>query len=217
MRRTIDLKQITDGNKYTSQDYVKLGCDGCGGNADCCRNTADTIILDPYDIYMLSEATGCSFSELTEKGIIELRMVDSLALPYLKKKNNACIFLSRSGRCEIHENRPGFCRIFPLGRLYENGRFSYINQIYECSCKRTKNVRVDSWIGVNDIERYEAFISDWHYFTERYEQLLKDNKDRLNELIQVLIYVMYAAPFDKGRGFHEQYEERRQKLETLFC
>ena len=61
----------------------------------------------------------------------ELNVVDGVILPNLKMsgQNDACGFLDENGRCSIHAVRPGICRLFPLGRYYENHDFSYFLQV----------------------------------------------------------------------------------------
>ena len=54
MDRYIDLNEVSDGNLYHSNDLVKTGCGDCKGCSACCESMADTIILDPMDIYLLT-------------------------------------------------------------------------------------------------------------------------------------------------------------------
>ena len=51
MDRYIDLNEVSDGKLYTSNDLVKAGCNDCQGCSACCESMADTIILDPFDIF----------------------------------------------------------------------------------------------------------------------------------------------------------------------
>lgn len=57
--------------------------------------------------------------------------MDNLILPnlLLTGEDEHCTLLDDNGRCSIHESRPGFCRMFPLGRIYENGTFSYFYRL----------------------------------------------------------------------------------------
>ena len=47
MLREQTLEEIYDGRFYTPDDPVPVGCDDCAGCSECCRNTGDSIILDP--------------------------------------------------------------------------------------------------------------------------------------------------------------------------
>ena len=114
-----DLKKL-----YSSSDMVKADCGGCKGCHDCCCGMGDSIVLDPYDIYQMNKHLGVKFEELLNHKI-SLHAEEGLILPNLKMqgKEDGCAFLNEKGRCTIHAFRPGFCRLFPLGRIYEDGSF----------------------------------------------------------------------------------------------
>ena len=121
MLRDIDLAAISDGRLYRQSDMVKAGCNDCKGCSDFCRGMGTSIVLDPFDIRRLCENLGQSFEELLTYAV-ELQVVDGIILPNLRmtKEEERCTFLNEEGRCSIHKFRPGFCRMFPLGRIYEN-------------------------------------------------------------------------------------------------
>ena len=133
MRRNIDINEISDGNLYGPNDMVKADCGDCKGCSDCCRGMGESIVLDPYDIWRLTTGLHLSFEELLADKV-ELNVFDGMILPNLKmhEDTDACAFLNEEGRCSIHSIRPGICRLFPLGRFYEDGGFQYFLQIHEC-------------------------------------------------------------------------------------
>ena len=104
---------------------VKADCGGCNGCSRCCHGMGNSIILDPYDVYRMTTGMGKSMQELLAASV-ELNVVDGVILPNLKMQGaeEACAYLDGGGRCSIHPYRPGICRLFPLGRYYENGGFS---------------------------------------------------------------------------------------------
>nr|MCR5117722.1 YkgJ family cysteine cluster protein [Lachnospiraceae bacterium] len=110
MIRNIDLSKVTDNRLYTKDDIVNISCDGCKGCSDCCKSVGDSIILDPFDMYNLSKATGKSFEALMED-VIEIRLIDNIILPNMMiSDETGCKMLDENGRCSIHALRPGFCR-----------------------------------------------------------------------------------------------------------
>ena len=127
MKRNIDLKEISDGRLYSSGDMVKAECHDCEGCSDCCQGMGDSIILDPMDIWRLLRGIKKDFSVLMGENYISLGVVDRMILPNLKMdvQKDACPFLNDEGRCSIHSCRPGLCRLFPLGRYYEENGFKY--------------------------------------------------------------------------------------------
>ena len=130
MKRTVRLEDISDGRLYGENDMVTADCRGCEGCSRCCRGMGKSIILDPYDIYRMTRGTGRSIQELLAGGTVELNVVDGVILPNLAMNGSEekCAFLNEEGRCNIHGSRPGICRLFPLGRYYENGDFRYFLQ-----------------------------------------------------------------------------------------
>ncbi len=141
MRREVTLEEISDGRLYEANDMVKAVCQDCKGCFDCCTGMGDSVVLDPLDVWRLSQGLGLSVDQLLA-GKIELGVTDGNILPHLKMAGaeERCVFLDGNGRCSIHSFRPGFCRLFPLGRYYEDGGFKYILQIHEC--KKTSRSKI---------------------------------------------------------------------------
>ena len=131
MKRNVSLAEISDGRLYKANDMVKADCGGCNGCSRCCHGMGNSIILDPYDVYRMTTGMGKSMQELLAASV-ELNVVDGVILPNLKMQGTkeACAYLDEEGRCSIHPYRPGICRLFPLGRYYENGGFSYLSLIH---------------------------------------------------------------------------------------
>lgn len=88
MLRDRGIEEIFDGRFYTPDDLVPVGCSDCAGCSACCRNTGDSIILDPYDMYQLCRGTGRTFTDMIEKEI-EIRLVDGLVLPNLMQHHES--------------------------------------------------------------------------------------------------------------------------------
>ena len=132
MRREVSLEEISDGRLYELNDMVKADCQDCAGCHDCCEGMGDSVVLDPMDVYRLCTNLGKTPQELVSTGLIQFDAMDGNILPHLcmSGKNQCCVFLNEQGRCSIHDFRPGFCRLFPLGRFYENGGFKYFLSVF---------------------------------------------------------------------------------------
>ena len=117
MKRNVTLEEISDGNLYEANDMVKADCQDCKGCSDCCQGLGDTVILDPLDVHRLCAGLKKLPEELLGS-VLELGVTDGNILPHLAMKGTEerCVFLNTEGRCSIHDIRPGFCRLFPLGR-----------------------------------------------------------------------------------------------------
>ena len=130
MERYVDMKEISDGRFYGLNDMAKVGCNDCQGCSKCCSGMGSSIVLTPYDVWLIKSKTGLTFEELLAE-YVELGVEQGVILPHIKmnETTDSCNFLDENKRCSIHSHRPGVCRLFPLGRFYENGDFSYFLQI----------------------------------------------------------------------------------------
>lgn len=215
MKRDVDLDQISDGKRYLANDMVRIGCEDCKGCSECCRGMGSSILLDPYDAYCLMKGLECSFDELlseTMHNAIALDLADGLLLPHLNMEGEreSCTFLNEEGRCSIHEIRPGFCRLFPLGRVYENGTFQYFHQIHECKKGGKTKVKIHKWLGIPNLKRYEQFVLDWHDFLEvaSKEAVQKNDAESIKQLGMGLLYLFYRKPYDPEADFYDQFYAR---------
>lgn len=220
MERKIDLAEISDGKLYGAEDMVKADCGNCEGCSACCQGMGDSVLLDPYDICRLSEGLGKGFEELMKEAA-GLRMVDGLILPYLKMTGDrdACFFLDSAGRCSIHSIRPGFCRLFPLGRFYENGSFRYFLQTHECRKENRTKVRVRKWLDTPDFAAYEAFVNDWHYASKNLgEKICALGTQGQAEAKKICLYILnrfYIEPYKGTETFFEEFYSRLEDAEKV--
>lgn len=214
MRRKVDMNEISDGKLYGSNDLVKADCGDCKGCSACCCNMGQSIVLDPMDVFRISKGLQMTFEELlVEK--IELNVVDSVILPNLKMQSdrNCCAFLNKEGRCSIHPVRPGICRLFPLGRYYENNGFKYFLQIHECKKENRAKVKVKKWIDTPNLKDYEAYINRWHYFIKDAENYLLENPQEIKEIGMYILTQFYLIPFTETEEFYAQFEKRVKNAE----
>lgn len=212
MQRHVDINEISDGKKYRSNDMVRLGCNDCEGCSECCRNTGNSIILDPWDVYMLTTNLKCSFEAMMGT-YVELNVIDGLILPNLKIEENhaGCHFLNQEGKCSIHSFRPGLCRLFPLGRLYEDDFFTYFLQTQECKKERRTKMKISKWLGIPDLARYEKYINEWHYFIKDLQQRYQEvSEEELKKWNLLLLQTFFMNAYQEG-NFYEQFEQRLEQ------
>ena len=220
MRRNVDLNEISDGKLYTSNDMVEADCYECQGCSACCRGMGKSIILDPIDLFHLKQATGKDFAGLLNQEI-ELNVVDGMILPNLKMdpKTDACPFLDENERCGIHAFRSGICRLFPLGRLYEEEGFRYFLLTKECKKEDRGKVKVKKWLGITNLKAYEQYISDWHQFLLTCEESIGElEKENIQILTTYILRLFYQTPYeaeDDGSFYQEFYQRREQVRKTL--
>ena len=197
MLREGTLSEISDGRLYGLNDMVRADCAGCAGCSKCCRSDMGTSIsLDPYDVWMLSRGTGRSFEDMVEKEI-KISMLDGLALPHMNMEHG-CQFLDGEGRCSIHPYRPSICRLFPLGRYYENGDFRYFLQVHECTKANRSKVKVQKWIDIDCIEEHTAFVRKWHNFLGLARRKVSEASDpqQIRNFMLFLLDLFYVVGYD---------------------
>jgi uncharacterized protein len=218
MKRDCSLEEISDGKLYDRNDLVEASCNGCKGIAACCHGMGKSIILDPFDIYRLSSNLNMKFEELLADKI-ELNVVDGIILPNLKMKDSTerCAFLNKEGRCSIHAYRPGICRIFPLGRYYKNQGFKYFLQVNECSNDCKTKIKVSKWVDTPDLEKYEQFLVDWHYFLNDVEKIIKSTQDDnlIRNLNMYLLNGFYIKKYDTENDFYVQFNQRLSDAKSM--
>lgn len=219
MLREMDINQISDGQRYKNGDMAKLGCNDCAGCSDCCKGMGNSIILDPYDVYRLTVHLNRSFESLIGEAF-ELTVVDGLILPCMAMRGpeEACTFLNEEGRCSVHAYRPGICRLFPLGRIYEENSFSYFLQTNECTKKNRTKVKVKKWIDTPDLERYDAFIMKWHRLIVALREKVAEiaagdgTEAELKAISMGLLQNFYIQSY-RGEEFFEEFSIRCSNYE----
>lgn len=151
---------------------------------------------------------------------LELNVVDGMVLPNLKMagEEEACLFL-KDGRCSIHGYRPGICRLFPLGRIYEENGFKYFIQVHECKKQERGKVKIKKWLGIADQKRYEDFVWRWHTFLKNCEEGMKElDEQNAKVLTVVVLRNFYQMPYqaEEEEQFYPEFEERLERLNAMF-
>ena len=213
MRREVSLEEISDGRLYELNDMVKADCQDCAGCHDCCEGMGDSVVLDPMDVYRLCTNLGKTPQELVSAGLIQFDAMDGNILPHLcmSGKNQCCVFLNEQGRCSIHNFRPGFCRLFPLGRFYENGGFKYFLQIHECKKTSRSKIKLKKWIDTPDLTRNQQFTLQWHDLLHAMEERLTgEDEGKQQEENLLLVRLFYLLPYKGTTDFYSQFMERME-------
>lgn len=218
MKRNVTLEEISDGNLYEANDMVKADCQDCKGCSDCCQGMGDTVILDPLDVHRLCAGLKKSPEELLGS-VLELGITDGNILPHLamRGEQERCVFLNTEGRCSIHDIRPGFCRLFPLGRYYTEDGFKYILQIHECKKKNRSKIKVKKWLDTPDLKQYEKFVLDWHNFLLDVQEVFYETEDEtlVKNLNMYVLSRFYYTPYKEEEDFYPQFYVRLEEAKKL--
>lgn len=200
-------------NLYDLNDMVRADCHDCAGCADCCKGMGDTIVLDPYDCYRLTQHLGKSFDTLLLNEI-ELTPKDGLVLPNLKmaEDTQSCIFLDKNERCSIHTHRPGICRLFPLGRQYEADGIKYFVVQGECKKENRSKVKVKKWLDTPDLKRNQKFLKDWHDLKKQLvEEALKEADEEIMKNLSLFVLNHFYRKTYQTEDFYTEFDGRIQQ------
>lgn len=215
MRTTNILDKISDGRLYDIEDVVKADTCGCDGCSDCCKDVGDLVVLTPFDIYEITNYLNMDFDKLIGDKIV-LRENNKIVLPYLKmqEKNKNCSFLDEKGRCTIHLKRPNICRLFPLGRAYQDNDFKYFLQVDNCPKDELKDVKVSQWINIENYNENKKFILEWYKFIKALTFRLKFVRDEkeIAHINEILLDNFYRVKIDND--FYKSFEELLPKVKN---
>ena len=197
---------------------VKADCQDCKGCSDCCQGMGDTVILDPLDVHRLCAGLKKLPEELLGS-VLELGVTDGNILPHLAMKGTEerCVFLNTEGRCSIHDIRPGFCRLFPLGRYYTEDGFKYILQIHECKKKNRSKIKVKKWLDTPNLKQYEKFVLDWHNFLLDVQEVFYETEDEtlIKNLNMYVLSRFYYTAYKEDEDFYPQFYVRLEEVKKL--
>ena len=215
MRTTNILNEISDGKLYDIEDMVKADTCGCNGCSDCCKDVGDLVVLTPFDIYEITNYLNMDFDKLIGDKIV-LRENNKIVLPYLKmqENNKNCSFLDEKGRCTIHLKRPNICRLFPLGRAYQDNDFKYFLQADNCPKEELKDVKVADWINIENYNENKKFILEWYKFIKALTFRLKFVRDEkeIAHINEILLDNFYRVKIDND--FYKSFEELLPKVKN---
>ena len=159
--------------------------------------------------FLLTTLGKTEYSLYKGKNKIELRQNNKILLPYLKMqdKDKRCSFLNKENRCMIHSKRPNICRLFPLGRAYQDDDFKYFLQVGNCPKEDLKDVKVKSWIGIENYDENKRFILEWYKFIKALTFRLKFVRDEeeIKAINKTLLDGCYRIKIKEDEDFYSVF------------
>ena len=178
----------------------------CQSTGKCCIH--NIVILSPFDIFRIAKALNLSAKNLFKSKILTYRINSSSFWmePILNsKKNNTCPFLETSSKkyiCEIYEERPLVCRIFPLKYDPEEESFMRLF-VSEERCRECidveKLIKTEDYLEQGNIP---ALLEEFNSYSNLLDEILvqgftlegiKNKKDKQTIFFQIqsLLYETY--------------------------
>lgn len=193
--------RLPASDKFTFACHRDLSC-----FTACC--TALNLVLTPYDVIRLKKRLGLS-SEAFLKAHTTSFVDKACAIPVvrLKMKNDEkqrCPFVSPEG-CKVYADRPGACRIYPLGRAASKIRgkkksSEYYFIIKEPRCRgfnENKQWSIQAWVKDQGLDVYNAM-------NEFYMDIITDKNFRRFRTLspqQLQMFYMSCYSLDEFRNF----------------
>ena len=194
-----------DAAPLADTDPVGLVCgtDGCPSN--CCKN-GPHIILNPYEIALICAASGLSYEDLLD--IVETDRANGFPLVMLPR-DPQCHFWSGNG-CRIYRARPLACRLFPLGRVFEDGA-SHIVLPGRNICRglaASPDRTLADYLREQDTETLIEMADRWIDFVTEMEKLGLPDKPVTSVAFHMLVYSPDTPPSDDASKAPASPEER---------
>jgi Fe-S-cluster containining protein len=189
-----------EGNTFNFSCHRDIPCFN-----KCCAKLR--LILTPYDILRMKKRLGISSDEFLEK-YTETVIEDHSRFPMVKLKMNSekdeiCPFVKEQG-CSIYEDRPGACRLYPLGRAstmaYGGGdareKFFIVREAHCLGFNKEKSWTLDEWLRHEGVKEYNAMNDQWL-------QILTTTKDlgEKDATKKFQMFFMASYNLDKFREF----------------
>lgn len=168
---------------------------------ECCADL--NLALTPYDILRLKNRLGMTSDQFLEKHA-ETHTDDGGRFPRVQlkmteKPGRPCPFVTQQG-CSVYEDRPGACRIYPVGRGSAHGGKEIFFLVREKHCRgfeEPKEWAVKDWLGDQGLKKYNRMNDLWMEIITSKKSL--GPAEHMVRKIQMFYMVSYNL--DKFRAF----------------
>jgi uncharacterized protein len=204
---------MTDNREETT--FVPLGekpfrfaCHkGVSCFTDCCADLS--LILTPYDIVRLKRRLGISSGEFIER-YTEPKLDEAYRFPVIRLLMNeddrrSCPFVTPDG-CTVYEDRPGACRIYPMGRAAMNlggtdrparEKFFLVRESHCRGFEEEREWTATEWMSSEGLDDYNAMNDQWlRILTSTRSLGSKTDAER-----KVAMFYMASYNLDRFRDF----------------
>lgn len=211
------LPELEEGKTYCFRCYPGIEC----FNA-CCSDL--DMVLTPYDVLRMRQALDMNSIDFLRIHTVSMHAPD-INFPVFKFKmtdspNRTCSFVCDQG-CRIYADRPGACRMYPLGRATrpdgEGGVQEQFFIVREDHCKgflEDKEWTGESWKEDQGFKEYTAFNDRYMHILSRTRQLGRPISDKLKHMAVLAFYKIdeFQGFIEKMRLFERvEVDEKRQK------
>lgn len=173
---------------------------------ECCAKLR--LVLTPYDIIKIKhrlKIRSDEFLEVYTDSVLEGSQRFPLVLLKMREDHEkACPFVTKEG-CSIYEDRPGACRLYPVGKAsaVAKGKKDGLKKFFmvkEPHCRgfeEDKSWKIDEWVNHEGVEEYDILNDKWfEIFTSRESLGETDHATKKHQM-----FFMASYNLDRFRDF----------------
>jgi Fe-S-cluster containining protein len=192
----------------------------------CCADL--DLVLTPYDILRIKNCLNIPSDEFLDR-YTETKLDTHNRFPMIKLKmnddeNRKCPFVTQKG-CTIYEDRPGACRIYPLGRAAlkldrekdTREKFFIVDEEHCLGFGEEREWSIEEWMANEGVDEYNAMNDQWlEIITSTRSLGPEEDVPRKIEMFYIASYNL-----DKFRGlifgsrFFDLFQVKAEKREAL--
>jgi Fe-S-cluster containining protein len=196
-----EIFQSFQGNEFQFDCHKDIAC-----FTACCAGLK--LILTPYDILRIKHRLNLSswdfLERYTETVFESPSQFPRVQLKMAEDEKASCPFVTGTG-CTIYEDRPGACRIYPLGRAAlkvdrEKGAREKFFMVHEAHClgfQEPKRWTIEEWMAKEGVDEYNAMNDQWLEIITS-QKSLGPNEDARKK---IQMFFMASYNLDKFREF----------------
>jgi uncharacterized protein len=160
-----DTMSVLEGETFSFDCHSGLPC-----FTDCCRDL--NLVLTPYDLLRLKKHLGLPSMDLLDR-FTSIKPGGHNGYPAVLLKmdedeGRTCPFVTPRG-CRVYEDRPGACRIYPIGRASsrvngQKGAKEFYFVVKESHCQGFRQPRpwtIGLWTEDQGLQPYTLFNDAW--------------------------------------------------------
>ena len=201
----------------SSNQRIPFRCQKC---AKCCRELEDSLMLEPLDVfrltqYMMKTDTGIEGAEDVLGRYAHPNTLNGYPIFQVNTigADHTCVFL-KEGRCSVYDARPMVCRMYPFGVAPgERGKaFNYYLSTERGHHFGNGSVRVKDWFSDNLSRDAKDFYKEEYKVLPVLGRTIKriGEKGFARIAFQLLYYLYYGYDYDKP--FVPQYSRNMEAL-----
>ncbi len=204
------MRQIIDFNKDMQEKKLhntfKFRCvKGC---KECC--SMNDVALYPFDIMQICQRLNITSHEFHQR--YSRFWFDSKAkvLRCYLKTSPVCVFFDEG--CKIYDSRPARCRLFPLGRMFnQDDTIQYYIPKEKCIGFDSKQKHtIQSWLDSCGIKEKDFMIKEWTQFI-----IEMKNNPKLPLTDKFFMMFFQKIFYDFDNDLHEVTQETKDQYNDL--